>query len=389
MNKNDKWNLELSEYIKQGEPTQVEKTEIWETAIGLQDVDGLKPSNYLVLNAKEHIEGKIDIKEVKQRINAYYEEIGNRKSVETEEADKVSVRITELLGDNSFNFNPTELLNIHKKLFDGVFEHAGEIRNYNFTKKEWVLDDETVTYASYETIMRALEYDFEQEKNFSYKDLTLSESIKHLCRFTSNIWQVHPFCEGNTRTIAVFIIKYLKTFGFNINNSAFRDNSWYFRNALVRANYKNFEKNIFEDISFLEKFFYNLLSNTNYELKNRYAHIDYVKDKDDFFKNRDYTLEEQAILNIIKENPTIKQEDIAKIIDTKCNLQMGARASFTKDKEKIELAGVALFRGDLCESLPVIVSGSVVINEQEYSINKGTKNLNPDGTVNYTTLELI
>ena len=251
MNKNDKWNLELSEYIKQGEPTQVEKTEIWETAIGLQDVDGLKPSNYLVLNAKEHIEGKIDIKEVKQRINAYYEEIGNRKSVETEEADKVSVRITELLGDNSFNFNPTELLNIHKKLFDGVFEHAGEIRNYNFTKKEWVLDDDTVTYASYETIMRALEYDFEQEKNFSYKDLTLSESIKHLCRFTSNIWQVHPFCEGNTRTIAVFIIKYLKTFGFNINNSAFRDNSWYFRNALVRANYKNFEKNIFEYISFL------------------------------------------------------------------------------------------------------------------------------------------
>ena len=140
MNKNDKWNLELSEYIKQGEPTQVEKTETWETAIGLQDVDGLKPSNYLVLNAKEHIEGKIDIKEVKQRINAYYEEIGNRKSVETEEADKVSVRITELLGDNSFNFNPTELLNIHKKLFDGVFEHAGEIRNYNFTKKEWVFE---------------------------------------------------------------------------------------------------------------------------------------------------------------------------------------------------------------------------------------------------------
>lgn len=144
--------------------------------------------------------------------------------------------------------------------------------------------------------------------------MTLSESIKHLCRFTSNIWQIHPFCEGSTRTVAVFIIKYLKTFGFNINNRAFRDNSWYFRNALVRANYKNFEKNIFEDISFLEKFFYNLLSNTNYELKNRYAHIDYVKDKDDFLKNSDYTLEEQAILNIIKENPTIKQEDIAKRI---------------------------------------------------------------------------
>ena len=163
--------------------------------------------------------------------------------------------------------------------------------------------------------MSTLDYDFEQEKNFSYKDLSLDESIKHLCRFTSNIWQVHPFCEGNTRTTAVFIIKYLKTFGFNINNTVFANNSWYFRNALVRANYKNFEKNIFEDISYLEKFFYNLLSNKNYDLKNRYTHIDYIQDtssKD--LKNKDYTLEEQAILNLIKENSFIKQEEIAQII---------------------------------------------------------------------------
>lgn len=314
----EKWNLELSEYIKQGEPTQVEKTKNWETAIGLQEVDGLKPSKYLVETVKEHIEGKIELEEVKERINNYYKVLNDRKSEEkedSEEADKVSVRITEVLSDKSFSFNPTELISIHKKLFTGVYKHAGIIRNYNFTKNEWILNEDTVTYASYETIMSTLDYDFEQEKNFSYKDLSLDESIKHLCRFTSNIWQVHPFCEGNTRTTAVFIIKYLKTFGFNINNTVFANNSWYFRNALVRANYKNFEKNIFEDISYLEKFFYNLLSNTNYDLKNRYTHIDYIQDtssKD--LKNKDYTLEEQTILNLIKENSFIKQEEIAQII---------------------------------------------------------------------------
>lgn len=319
MEKKEKWNLELTKYIKQGEPTQVEKTKVWETAIGLQDVDGLKPSKYLVDTAKEHIEGKINLEEVKERINNYYKVLDNRKSEEkenNEEADKVSVRITEILSDKAFNFNPTELISIHRKLFTGIYEHAGIIRNYNFTKDEWILNNDTVIYASFETIMPALEYDFEQEKKFSYKDLSFDEAIKHLCRFTSNIWQIHPFCEGNTRTTAVFIIKYLRTFGFNINDEVFRDNSWYFRNSLVRANYKNFEKNIFEDLSYLEKFFYNLLSDTKYELKNRFTHIDYVrssKDKTSELKN--CTLEEQAILNIIKENKNIKQEEIAQIIN--------------------------------------------------------------------------
>ena len=318
MQKKQKWNLELSEYIKQGEPTQVEKTKAWETAIGLQEVDGLKPSEYLIKTAKEHIEGKINLEEVKEKVNNYYKVLDNRKSEEkenNEEADKVSVRITEILSGKSFNFNPTELINIHKKLFSDVYEHAGIIRNYNFTKDEWVLNEDTVTYSSFENIMPALEYDFEQERNFSYKNLSLDESIKHLCRFTSNIWQVHPFCEGNTRTTAVFIIKYLRTFGFNINDEVFANNSWYFRNSLVRANYKNFEKNIFEDISYLEKFFYNLLANTNYELKNRYTHVDYVQSATNTnSKCKDCTLEEQAILNIIKEDPTIKQEKIAEII---------------------------------------------------------------------------
>ena len=314
MDKKKDWDLELSEYIKQGEPNKVEKTKTWETAIGLQDVDGLKPSKYLIETAKEHIEGNIDIEEVKERIDEYYEVQTSRKNFEkeNEEADKVSVRITEILSEKAFNFSPTELLNIHKKLFQDIFEGAGIYRDYNFTKKEWVLNGDTVTYAPFETIKETLEYDFNQEKNFSYKALSLDESIKHICKFTSNIWQVHPFCEGNTRTTAVFIIKYLKTFGFNINDEVFAENSWYFRNSLVRANYNNFEKNVFEDNTFLEKFFYNLLTNTKYELKNRYTHIDNIKNSNnDNLKYKNYTLEEQAIINILATNPTITQENIA------------------------------------------------------------------------------
>lgn len=315
MKKNDNWNLELAQYIKLGEPSQVEKTKTWKTAIGLQDVDGLKPSEYLIETAKEHIEGNINLEEVENRINNYYKALDKRKTEEqenSEEADKVAIRITELLSEKSFNFNPTELINIHKRLFSGVYKHAGTIRDYDFIKEEWILNNDTVTYSSYETIELALEYDFEKEKNFSYKDLSLEESIKHLCQFTSNIWQVHAFCEGNTRTTAVFIIKYLRTFGFDINEEVFAKHSWYFRNSLVRANYRNFEKNIFEDISFLEKFFYNLLSNAKYELKNRYTHVDYVQSANEENIKCNYcTLEEQAILNIIKENPTIKQVEIA------------------------------------------------------------------------------
>ena len=316
---NKNWELELAQYIKDGEPNRIEKAKVWEMAIGLQDVDGLKPSKYLLDTAKEHIEGRIGIEEVEQRINKYYKILNSREQEKVdnnEEADKVSVRITEILSDKSFNFNPVELINIHKKLFSDIFEFAGKIRDYNFTKDEWVLDGDTVIYASYETIMSSLQYDFEQEKNFSYKDITFDDAIKHLCRFTSNIWQVHPFCEGNTRTTAVFIIKYLRTFGFDINDDVFAKHSWYFRNSLVRANYKKFDSNIFEDISFLEKFFYNLLAGTNYELRNRYTHISYQENvNNEKVKNDVYTLEEQAIINIISSNANIKQEEIAKIID--------------------------------------------------------------------------
>ena len=313
------WNLELVEYIKIGKPDEVQKAKTWDVAIGLQDVDGLKPSKYLIDTAKEHIEGNINIEEVENRINQYYKVLDKRKTEETEnteEADKVAVRITEILSDKSFNFNPTELISIHKRLFSGIYKHAGKIRDYNIEKEEWVLKGDSVIYASYETIMDSLQYDFEQEKNFSYKDLSLEESIKHLCHFTSNIWQVHPFCEGNTRTTAVFIIKYLRTFGFDINDDVFAKHSWYFRNSLVRSNYKKFDSNIFEDISFLKNFFYNLLTDSTYEIKNRYAHIDYDQSaNEDGSKCKHCTLEEQAIINIIRSNPMIKQEEIANMIN--------------------------------------------------------------------------
>lgn len=310
---NKSWNSELSEYIKQSEPSKCYKAKTWETAIGLQDVDRLKISNYLIETAKKHIEGKIDIDEAKDRINNYYKEQHNRSTKNnTEEADKVAVRITEILSEKTFSFSPTELQNIHKRLFTGIYQKAGIYRDYNITKNEWVLNGDTVTYSSHEIIESTLKYDFREEKEFSYKNMNLGDSIKHLCRFISNIWQVHPFCEGNTRTTAVFLIKYLRNFGFNVNDEIFKNNSWYFRNSLVRANYNNISKNIFEDISYLEKFFYNLLTDSNYELKNRYLHIDYsqnVNKKDS--NGNSCTLEEQAILNIIQNNPNIKQEEIA------------------------------------------------------------------------------
>lgn len=280
--KEKNWELELNEYIRQGEPERVDKSNAWKTAIGLQDVDGLKPSEYLIETAKEHIEGKITISEADKRIQSYYEERQDRNEIEsdTKEADIVSVRIAKLLGEKTFQFSPVELQNIHRKLFDGVFKHAGKIRDCNITKKEWVLKGDTVMYASYDSIRSTLDYDFSQEKKFLYDGLTIEESVRHIARFTSGIWQIHPFREGNTRSTAVFIIKYLKTFGFSVSNETFAENSWYFRNALVRANYNDLQNGIYATTEFLELFFENLLMNAGHELKNRYMHIDFENDSD-------------------------------------------------------------------------------------------------------------
>lgn len=322
-----KWQLDLNEYIRQGEPGQAEKSEAWQIAIGLQQVDGLSTSDYLLNTAKEHIEGKISIKEVQKRIHAYYEEQSVRKEMEdgTEEADIVSARITELLGEKTFRFSPVEYQNIHRRLFEGVFPHAGQLRTYNITKKEWVLNGDTVIYASWESIRDTMDYDFQTEKQFSYEGLSLGDAIRHLAKFTSDIWQIHPFCEGNTRATAVFMIKYMKTFGMNVENDAFKSHSWYFRNALVRANYNDLRNGIYATTKYLELFFSNLLLGTNYELKNRYMHVDYVIEEansmvqseiGDNSKGNICTLncplDEMAILKMIIENPNITQKEIAR-----------------------------------------------------------------------------
>jgi len=229
----------------------------------------------LINIAREHIEGNIDISEVINRINNYYDMLVAEEdtNIRAEEADKVSANIAKLLSENTFCFSISEILNIHKKLFDHILKNAGEFRKYNITKKESILDGDTVIYSSYERINDTLTYDLEQERNFSYKDLTIDEVIKYIARFTSNIWQIRPFGEDNTRTIAVFIIKYLKVWGFDINNEPFEKNALYFRNALVRANYTNDENNIFETTIYLEKFFSNLLKGTNDKLKNEHMYI--------------------------------------------------------------------------------------------------------------------
>ena len=316
------WQFELEEYIMQGEPGQIEKSEAWQTAIGLQAVDGLKTSAYLLDTAKDHIEGRIDINEAQTRIMSYYEQRNVRTDIEqdTKEADIVSARIAKLLGEQAFQFSPAEWLTIHRRLFEGVFDHAGQIRDYNITKREWVLNGETVTYASSDSIRDTMDYDFGVEKQFSYEGMSINASVKHLAKFASDIWQIHPFCEGNTRATAVFMIKYMKSFGFHINNDAFEKNSWYFRNALVRANYTDIHKNIHATTKYLELFFSNVILSTNYELKNRYLHVDYPdiaasqsiipKAPKYQFDTLECTLEELAVLELIKTNPSIKQTEL-------------------------------------------------------------------------------
>ena len=265
----------FEEYLKESEPDKANKGYAWSTAIGLQAVDGLKTSEYLIDTAIQNIEGKITMREAQELINSYYEERPAHFSDEerTEEADKVSSRIAGLLSETAFSFSPNEYISIHRKLFMGIYSHAGKIRDYNITKKEWVLDGATVMYGSASELIATLEYDFSQEKAFSYKGLSMEEIIHHLAVFISRLWQIHIFEEGNTRTTAVFFIKYLRMLGFTATNDIFAENAWYFRNALVRANYTNLQKGIYETTEYLEAFLRNLLLGERNELHNRNLHI--------------------------------------------------------------------------------------------------------------------
>lgn len=297
--------MDFSQYKKEDNPEKERKIYAWQTAIGLQKVDNLTPSKYLYHIAKENIEDNLTFKEAHTLINNYYAE-KTSESERTEEADKVSLRIAELISSNSFVFSTIEYLNIHKQLFDNIYDHAGKIRTFNISKSEWVLDGESVSYGNAYSLNDLLEYDFKQEKEFSYKNISNKEFISHIAKFISNLWQIHVFAEGNTRTTAVFLIKYLNTKGFKINNDLFEKHSWYFRNALVRANYSNYLLGISETTQYLEMFLENLLFNGNNDLSNKMLHITYANGA---YEN--LSQEEKNILYLMKEKPNITAEECA------------------------------------------------------------------------------
>ena len=327
--KNPQLTLALAEYERLGEPDQAEKSQAWQTAIGLQQVDDQATSKYLLETAKEHIEGRINIDEAQARIDSYYqtkEARQNQDSANTREADIVASRIAKLLGEATFNFSTFTYFNIHKKLFAGLYPHAGKIRPYNITKKEWVLNGDTVQYCDFDIILDTLNYDFDKERKFSFIGLSTEQKISHISKFISNVWQIHPFCEGNTRTTAVFLIKYLKFFGFPVNNAPFAKNAWYFRNALVRANWSNMMLDIQSSTLPLEHFLRNVILGTNFELKNRRLHILY---KDGSLQKEDtasianemfveayqhsttHNHETKKLIDAIHNNPKITQAELA------------------------------------------------------------------------------
>ena len=304
----------FEEYLREKEPRKKEKGYAWHTAIGLQAVDGLKTSQYLIETAKQNIEGDITFEQANELIHSYYKE-NTSHTDRAEEADKVSVRIAQLLSEKAFVFSLAQYLAIHQKLFVGIYKHAGKIRDYNITKSEWVLDGDTVMYGGASELRATLEYDLATERNFSYKDLSMDEIIKHLAVFVSRLWQIHVFGEGNTRTTAVFFIKYLRTLGFDVTNDIFAENAWYFRNALVRANYNNLQKGVVETTQFIELFLRNLLLGDKNELKNRSMHISgTLKTPKCQNDTLNVTLDEIQILNLLKKDGKLTQKKLAEII---------------------------------------------------------------------------
>lgn len=272
--------INFDEYIRQGEPSKREAAYAWSTAIGLQAVDGLKTSEYLNDLARRNIEGEITIDEVDQLLKSYYEckTVREADDDDKEEADKASKNIKKILSSDTLDFTANGFISLHRRIFEGVLRHAGELRTYDITKKEWVLEGDTVRYLNWEDLRRALNYDIEQERAFAYKGKNQDEMISHLTRFVSGLWQIHAFREGNTRTTAVFTILYLRSLGFNVENDLFARHSWYFRNALVRANYRSIVKGVELSPVFLERFFRNLLLGEQWDLRNRYLHIHPTKE---------------------------------------------------------------------------------------------------------------
>jgi len=261
----------VNEYEEEYKSSNYVKQLQWDMAIGLQEVDNLKPSKYLEKLLKENVEGNLTIEEVEEELREYY---NDKKYYDSEyfkngelECDFVSARIVELLDEDKFELSVDYLKYVHKFLFQDVYEFAGEFRKIDFSKHEKILNNDSVAYGDCTTLTESLEYDISLEKEKNYKEMNIVEVINNITKFSSNIWQVHPFREGNTRTTALFIGKYLISLGFNVDNTLFKDKSVYFRNALVRSNYYNNYLKIKEDSSYLVKFYENLLLGKNNNLK--------------------------------------------------------------------------------------------------------------------------
>ena len=314
---------DFDKYIVHGEPEQRAKADAWQTAIGLQDVDGLKVSEYLLDTAQQHIEGEITIDEAQRRIKAYYETKSGHDA-EDEEGDKASANIVKIINEPSFAFSLIGLTSIHRRIFEGIFSHAGKIRDVELSKKEWVLGGEaSVSYQPSFDLREAIEHDLAREKEFDYSGKPISEVISHLARFIADLWQIHPFREGNMRTTAVFLIKYLRSMGIPATNDMFKEHSWYFRNALVRASYKGL--NVSPTIEFVELFLRNVILGEHNELRNRDMLVGATlpkRDAQSAISNNskskictlNCTLEETAVLRCIEMNPKMTQKEMAKTI---------------------------------------------------------------------------
>ena len=303
---------------------------ILETGIGLQDVDHLKNSSYFLQESERYLKGEISLDQLDDIVNSYYKSksaVGDR----SEEADKISIRIARIISDDYFTFTVGQLLSIHRILFEGILEHPGQLRTYNFSKKEWVLDGASVIYGDYRELEATLQYDFDTEKRFDYSRLSIDEIIEHLAIFIANLWQIHVFEEGNTRTTAVFAIKYLRSLGFDVTNDTFAKNAWYFRNSLVRANYTNLQKGIHQDRTYLIKFLKNLLLNENNRLENKELHV--VPLSSEFNETK-----EAKLLCLLKGNPTMRTDELAMKLGVSLRTIKSIIAALRKDG-KLERVG--------------------------------------------------
>ena len=261
----------INDYIETETPKNYVKQLEWDMAIGLQEVDNLKPSKYLEKLLQENVTGEKTIYEVEKELKEYYTEKENNNDVNHNEleCDLVSTRIVELLQEDNFELSINYLKYVHKYLFQDVYEFAGEFRKIDFSKHERILNNDSVAYGDHKLLEQSLDYDITLEKNKNYKEMNIVDVINNITDFSSRIWQIHPFREGNTRTTALFIEKYLVSLGYNVDNTLFKYKTVYFRNSLVRSNYFNNYLNIKEDNNFLIKFYENLLLGKNNNLHSK------------------------------------------------------------------------------------------------------------------------